>query len=339
MSAFPGGLRALQHQSLAERTTLRAGGACEWLVEVERSEQLDQVYQWARRENLPVLFLGEGSNVLFSDLGFRGLILRNRMGGRERCGNEVRVGGGENLGKLISWLNDQQLAGLERMYGIPGTVAGAVVGNAGAYGQEIEDTVVEILVWTAEGVRSLSPQEAQFRYRHSVFKERREWFILTCTLRLHPGSDNLRKISEEILLKRLVKYPAGLRCPGSFFKNIVAAELSRQSLQAIPSDFIQFGKIPAGKLLEAMGAKGARQGDAKIADHHANLLINCGGARSADLLQLANEYAGRVLERFGIRLEPEILIVDQRTWPHLQNQPGMANWNHLPGKDGRVSST
>ncbi len=308
----------IRRRLLSKVTTLCVGGSCHWFAEVSDQQQLEKAWISAREQSLPVLFLGDGSNVLFSDDGFPGLVLRNRILGIERSGNEVQVGGGEDLGRLIGWLNRQGLGGMERIYGVPGTLAGAVVGNAGAYGQEIRDLIVEASVWTPQEVHTLLARDLGFRYRHSVFKERRDWFLLSCTLRLKPSQEDLQQISKEILERRQVKYPPGLKCPGSFFKNIVAADLAQEVLQRIPQDFVQMGKIPAGKLLEAVGAKSAACGDALVADYHTNLIVNRGHATCRDILCLADEYAGRVWESFGIRLEPEILIVDDHIWPHLE---------------------
>ena len=295
--------------SLAELTTIRIGGVADWLTRVSTVEQLASAVAWARERQIPYLFLGGGSNILFSDSGYRGLVIRNRFLGFDRYGDEVEVAGGENLGEVIQRLNAMQLAGLECMYGIPGTVAGAIVGNAGAYGQEIKDCLVEVQTWSVDGIQSWTPREMQFRYRHSILKERRDLFVLGCRLKLSRSVADLAGKSAEILSKRQVKYPPHLRCPGSFFKNILVSDLSPEVLARIPERFIQFGKIPAGALLEAVGAKGASRGDALIADYHGNLFINRRLASSRDVLALANEYAEKVWERFHVRLEPEILIV------------------------------
>ena len=231
------------------------------------------------------------------------------------AGNEVRVSGGEDLGETIRWVNGLGLAGMERLYGIPGTLAGAVVGNAGAYGQEIGNRIREVSFWSPkEGVRTLPASDLDFRYRHSLFKERRDWFMLSCTLALEPASEPLQPVSDEILATRLAKYPAGLKCPGSFFKNVIAKELDPEVLSRIPTDFIFYGKIPAGKLLDQVGARGRRLGGALIAPHHANLFVNEEGAASRDMLALARKYSIRVRERFDIELEPEILIVSPNQW-------------------------
>ncbi len=303
-------LNLIPRVSLAELTTIRVGGIADWFNRAYEVEQLAAAVEWAGQRRLPFLFLGEGSNVLFPDSGFRGLVIKNRFLGFDRYDDEVQVAGGENLGEVIQRVNRLHLAGMECMYGIPGTLAGAVVGNAGAYGQEIRDSVVEVTTWSPDGVQTFDREAMQFSYRHSLLKDRRDLFVLNCRFRLKPAAENLTSKSDEILRKRLAKYPVGLRCPGSFFKNVLVRQLSPEVLAGIPSDFIQFGKIPAGKLLEEVGARGATCGDALIADYHGNLLINRRLATSRDVLALANEYARKVWDRFQVRLEPEILIVE-----------------------------
>ena len=174
MDAPPAELGLRPEALLAPLTTLAIGGRGRWLLELRDPGLLDTAWGWARRQGLPVLFLGAGSNVLFADAGYEGLVVRNRLRGRERAGNEVRVSGGEDLGETIRWVNGLGLAGMERLYGIPGTLAGAVVGNAGAYGQEIGNRIREVSLWSPkEGVRTLPASDLDFRYRHSLFKERR----------------------------------------------------------------------------------------------------------------------------------------------------------------------
>jgi UDP-N-acetylmuramate dehydrogenase len=294
---------------LASRTTMGIGGEARWFAEIGDAGQLPPLIRHACREGLPWFFLGEGSNVLFPDEGFPGLVIQNRILGRERQGVEVEAGGGENLGELITWLNRQGLGGLERMFGIPGSVAGAVIGNAGASGQEIGDRVLEITFHTGRSVESIRGAAAGFRYRHSSFKNHQHWFIMKITLLLHQTGEDLIGISKSILAKRLLKYPQGLKCPGSFFKNVQVENLPQEIMGRIPGDFAQFGKIPAGKLIQSVGACGASRGDAEVASYHGNLIINRGKATSGDVLALAADCAERVWGRYGIRLEPEIRIV------------------------------
>lgn len=321
----PNGPTIRAEVSLSHFCTLEVGGRARWFTRVSSRQELEQAVEWAAGLGIPVLSVGEGSNVLFPDSGYPGLVVQISVRGIRRRDSEVEVGAGENLNLLIRRLNGWYLAGMERMYGIPGTVAGALVGNAGAYGQEICEVVTSVSVWSDFQVWELDPEGAGFRYRHSRFKEHKNWVVLSCRLRPRPAVEDLQAVSNAILEKRAVKYPPGLRCPGSFFKNVLVEEVPPQSLRRLPTGFIQFGKIPAGKLLEAVGAKGARRGGAEIAGYHANLIVNRGGATSRDILDLGAQHAERVWERFGIRLEPEIYIVDDSSGFRVQPRKEGAN--------------
>ncbi|MEE2822700.1 MAG: UDP-N-acetylmuramate dehydrogenase [Acidobacteriota bacterium] len=292
-------------------STLKVGGIAEWFTQVNQLQQLQQAQAWAKQEGLPIFYLGDGSNVLFPDGSWPGLVIQNGIKGRQqKSSTEVQLCGGENLQNIVCWLNDLGLAGMECLYGIPGTLAGALVGNAGAYGQQLSDAVVEVSFWSGDQIEVLSSSELDFGYRHSIFKTHREWFILNCQMRLTESIEPLQDVSGEILSRRLKKYPVGLKCPGSFFKNISIHQVPQKILEKIPEDLIMFDKIPAGKLLEAVGANGMRRGDAQFASYHGNLIINLDKATSQDILLLAREYAEQVWNRFSIRLEPEIFIFE-----------------------------
>ncbi|MBI4455200.1 MAG: UDP-N-acetylmuramate dehydrogenase [Acidobacteria bacterium] len=320
--------------NLSDFTTFGIGGLARWVAEIQLVADLVGAWNWARDRRIRVLFVGEGSNILFSDEGFDGLVLINQIRGIQRaeapprvgdsstpvCSESeevrayLRVGGGVNLMSLIRWCNNQSLAGLEKMYGIPGTVAGAVVGNAGAYGQEIREVVAEVTVWDGKAIRVLTHRQLDLRYRHSILKENRHWFLVECLLRMRQSGENLQQVSDAIQEIRMVKYPCGIKCPGSFFKNVEVVTLLPDILDRIPPEFVMHGKIPAGRLLEAVGACGARCGQAMIASYHGNLFVNMGGACSRDVLKLATEFGNRVYKTFGIRLEPEVFIVDGQSF-------------------------
>jgi UDP-N-acetylmuramate dehydrogenase len=316
---LPSSIQLQRDVSLAHFSTLQVGGTAQWFTTVDKLQQLQQAQTWAEQEGLSIFYLGHGSNVLFSDGSLPGLVIQNLIKGRQQSGNEVELGGGEKLEDVIGWVNDLGLAGMERLYGIPGTLAGALVGNAGAYGQQVSDAVVEVSFWSGNQVKALPASDLAFGYRHSLFKTHREWFILSCRLRLTRSVESLQDVSGEILSRRLEKYPVGLRCPGSFFKNITLGEIAKETLEKVPENYIMFNKIPAGKLLEAVGANGVRRGDAQFASYHGNLIINLDQATSQDILLLAREYAERVWERFSIRLEPEIFILQEDSWPNRSN--------------------
>jgi len=310
MVLIPGTSLLLKENLSARRfTSLGVGGTCRYVAELERPEDLPPTLEWAKHHGLEVLYLGDGTNVLFADSGFSGLVLLNRIRGRTRRAEVVTVASGESLFELIRWLNQQQLGGMERMYGIPGTLGGAVVGNAGAYGQEIADSVLEIEVFGPDGPTFLPKENLQFRYRHSILKDLPELYLLRATFRLREGCRGLEETSEEILLTRRRKYPPELKCPGSFFKNPRLDEVPPTALDFLPPEIACHGKIPAGRLLEAVGANGTSLGQAQIADYHGNLLINRGNATGSEILGLARMMANRVRNRFGIELVPEVRIV------------------------------
>lgn len=312
LSARPRQAPAQREVPLGPMTTLGIGGPCRALVHAACAEDVKSALRQARREGLSVLYLGAGSNVLFDDEGFDGLVVRNEMRGVDVQGTEVVVASGHDLGGLIRFLNGRGLAGMERMYGIPGTVAGAVVGNAGAYGQEIGERLLEAEILENGRRRRLSARQLGFAYRHSRFKENPDWFLLNCRLRLERGKEDLQRISDDILAQRTQKYPPQLRCPGSFFKNLPLADLPPATARKLPESYVHYGKVPAGILLEAVGAKGARRGDAAIAGYHGNLFFNAGRATSHDMRRLARHWAARVEERFGLKLEEEIRIVGKQ---------------------------
>jgi UDP-N-acetylenolpyruvoylglucosamine reductase len=198
------------------------------------------------------------------------------------------------------------LSGLETLSGIPGAVGGAVFGNAGAYGRSISESVGKVEIWDGQDRRWLPGSACRFGYRESVFKST-DWIILSVVFRLKKGEKKkLIRISRQITKTRLKKYPSGLKCPGSFFKNILVKDVSGKSLKLVDRDKIIEGKIPAGYLLEEVGAKGMGCGGIAVADYHGNLLINTGRGRAGEVRRLGGLLKGRVRKKFGIELEEEV---------------------------------
>lgn len=297
------------NEPLHRITTLGVGGSAKFFGHVYDSDQLREGIAFAMALELPVVFMGDGSNVLVSDRGHRGLTLKCAFSGLRVRDRTAIAGAACSLLHLIETLNRSGLGGMERLYGIPGSVGGAVVGNAGAYGQEISDNFVDARVFRNGRIEKWPAARFRFGYRSSALKDCRDAFLVECRFRMTRSVDDLNEVSRQILQKRLPKYPPGMRCPGSFFKNVLVEELSPQALDRVPPDFIQFGKIPAGMLLQAVGACGARHGGAGIADYHGNLVYNSGTATAKEIEDLAMQYAEKVWARFQIRLEPEIRIL------------------------------
>lgn len=293
-------------------TTLQIGGPAKKFVEVTTQEDLIEAIQYAKDQKLPYLLIGGGSNLLVADEGIDCLVIKNEAAGIMRDVNKISVKSGTPLQTLVDYTINHGLAGLQKLTGIPGTVGGAVYGNAGAYGQTISDhlTTISALNTNNEAIEQLSNSDCHFNYRNSIFKKTRDT-ILEVTFQLEPGDPKiLAEEAKETLAKRLVKYPPGIKCPGSFFKNLVASEIPEEILKNIPPEKIVYGKVPAGALLEEVGAKGQKSDGIEIASYHANLFINEGTGTAETFYNLAKIYAEKVKERFGITLEPEVQLIN-----------------------------
>ena len=298
--------------NFSEITTLNIGGPIKEFYKAETEQELVNYIGMAIEKKLPYLVIGGGSNLLVSDSGFDGIVIQNLVKDKHVLGENLVVKSGEVLQGVVDFANDSGLAGLESLSGIPGTVGGAVYGNAGAYGQTISDHLVSVKYFDANvhEIKVAHKDDCGFKYRDSIFKKTKN-IILEITLTLEPAeSEQLKETSLEIIKKREVKYPPGIKCPGSFFKNIIASELPSKVLEGIPSDKIVYGKVPAGTLLEMVEAKGDKLGQIEIAPYHANLFINNGGGTAKDFHALAKKYFDKVKEKFWIELEPEVQLIN-----------------------------
>lgn len=298
--------------NFSQLTTLQIGGPIKEFVAVRTEEQLINNIELAKAKKEPFMVIGAGSNLLVSDSGFEGIVIKNEVKGIQKSGLQISAKSGVVLQDLVDYANHFGLMGFESLAGIPGTVGGAVYGNAGAYGQTISDNLVSVKVFDINDLKTnvIEKKDCGFLYRYSSFKKNKA-VITEVIFELTPGdSETLKRTSEEIIKKRSVKYPPGIKCPGSFFKNIVAADLPAEILAKIPSDKIVYGKVPAGSLLEMVGAKGDFLGQIKIMPYHANLFINEGRGTAEDFYNLAKKYFEKVKSMFGILLEPEVQFIN-----------------------------
>jgi len=258
----------------------------------------------------PVAVIGGGTNLVVSDDGFPGAVLRYT--GREIGfeGSLVRAGAGVVLQDLVNASIDRGLRGLDTMTGIPGWVGGAVYGNAGAYGHSINERIESVRFFDGEAIREISNAECEFRYRESVFKRNKTWIIVSATLRLSPAdAEELRTAADGILKIRNEKYPPTMRCAGSIFKNLLLAELPESVRARIPERVIREGKVPSAFFLEEAGAKGMSNGPIHVAGYHANLIYNRGAGTAQQIREIICVLKTRVHEKFGIELEEEVQYV------------------------------
>lgn len=297
-------------------TTLKIGGDIKAFIEVNSQDELVEVLKFASKEQMPFLIIGGGSNLLVSDEGVDFLVIKNSVTGIDSGQSQndrvkLIVQAGTVLQDLVDYTIEQGLEGLHKMTGVPGTVGGAIYGNAGAYGQTISEHITSVKFFDGENIKDSFKEECRFDYRSSIFKQNKDFVILEAEFTLEKNDPKkLEEESKDILAQRIKKYPPGIKCPGSFFKNIVASTLTPSQLAAIPKEKIVYGKVPAGTLLEDIGAKGARLGSIEIADYHANLFINKGGGKAIDFFELAGSLQKKVREKFGVELEPEVQLIN-----------------------------
>lgn len=291
---------------LAPLSTFRIGGRVEYFCEAKTPGDLAEAVNFARIQKIPYQILGGGSNVVFPDGKLKGLLIKVSAGGMKREGNRITAGAAVKLFDVVKKSVRAGLKGLETLSGIPGTLGGAVVGNAGAYGHSISEVIEKITVWDGKKTRELSRENCRFGYRESVLKHK-PYVVLSAVLKFKKGdAKKLGKISGEITKIREKKYKPGIRCPGSFFKNVLAKEVSKKALGKVDKSKIIDGKIPAGYLLESVKAKGMRVGGVYIADFHGNLLVNNGRGKAKDVKELSRILKNKVWRKFGIRLEEEV---------------------------------
>ncbi len=333
---------------LAPMTTLQVGGPARYFAETTSAADVREGVDWARARGLPLFVLGGGSNLVVSDSGFRGLVLKMSVRGIEQRnqGGQAffEAGAGENWDDLVARAVSANCAGLECLSGIPGTVGGTPVQNVGAYGQEVAETITEVeTLDLREGqLRTLCNEACGFAYRSSIFNnsERGRFVILRVTFALEPGGaprieyrdlreyfagthptlQQVRHAVREIRRSKamlIVEGDEDARSAGSFFKNPVldAAQYERLlsatsgTLPSYPAPGQQY-KVPAAWLLEHAGfCKGSSRGAVGISRKHALAIVNRGGATAAEIVALKNDIQAAVRDKFGIELVPEPVFV------------------------------
>jgi UDP-N-acetylmuramate dehydrogenase len=303
-------LTVSSHTPLARYTRFGIGGPADLYAETESVEAFIAATEAARASGIPTMVIGGGTNLIVSDEGFRGIVLRYRAEALLAANGRVVAQAGAVLQDLVDFTIERGLKGLETLAGIPGSVGAAVYGNAGAYGHSISERVVKVQFFDGQGVRVFGNEECEFRYRESIFKRHKEWIIFSTQLLLEAAdAGELQKIAGDILKVRNEKFPVTMKCAGSIFKNLLLRELPPAVAAEVPDKVVREGKIPAAWFLEQVGAKGMSRGEIRVADYHANLIYNTGTGTAADLRAVIEELKARVRARFGIEIEEEVQYV------------------------------
>ncbi len=300
---------------ISKLTTFKIGPVAREYAEVNSEDELKELINYANLSNIPFLILGGGSNVLFKNKIFEGLVIKNNIKGI-RIVNEsyVLVKSAERLVDLIDFLARNNLSGMEEMYGIPGTLGGAVRGNAGAFGVEIKDILKSVRAINTNTLKEFvfSNKECSFGFRESFFKFHPEWIVLEAEIILKSGiGKDIKSKCNKILSERNKRHLQDVMAAGSFFKNPVATKEVIEIFEKEKNTTSRGGRVPAGWIIEKVGLKNASVGGAQISPQHANYLINKDGSATADdILALKNMIQKRVFVEFGIDMETEVHIIE-----------------------------
>ena len=284
----------LVDEPMKKHTTFRIGGPADCFICPDTKEKLSQVLTLCREEGIPFFILGNGSNLLVSDQGYRGVIIQIYKNFQQTDieGEHIRAGAGILLSRLASLAAGAGLTGLEFASGIPGTLGGAVFMNAGAYGGEMKDVLTGVTVLDQEGrFCHLKAEELQLGYRTSLVKEK-GWIVTEAELKLAPGDpEKIRERMEELKEARCSKQPLEFPSAGSTFKR--------------PEGFF------AGKLIMDAGLRGLRVGGAMVSEKHCGFVINAGDATADDVRCLMGQIQDAVWDKFQVHLEPEVRFLGE----------------------------
>lgn len=290
--------RVVCKEPLSKHTTFKIGGPADYFVVTKTTEETAAVIHCCNQHDLPILMIGKGSNLLISDSGIRGVVLKQEHNPEEfyvSCSEEgylVTGGAGMNLTVFAMKIAKESLTGFEFAAGIPGSLGGAVYMNAGAYGGEIKDCIKSARVLTKEGeILSLNREELELSYRSSII-QKKGYYVIDATFLLQKGNrETILSRIEELNLARKEKQPLDYPSAGSTFKR--------------PEGYF------AGKLIMDAGLRGYQVGGAMVSEKHCGFVINTGNATAKDVLQLIADVRCIVKEKFGVTLEPEVRLIGE----------------------------
>lgn len=295
----------LFRESMKEHTSIRIGGMADVFARPQNVEDLRVLLKIANEENIPFTFLGWGSNTLVRDAGIRGFVVALMPGfskvevvADEADTMDVMAEAGVKIGALVELSREKSLTGVEALIGIPGSIGGAVVMNAGARGVEIKDVVREVTILTLEGeIKSISREKLEFSYRH--LKLPRGAAVLSAVFRLNKGNqEEIQNQIRQYQLKRAETQPLNFPSLGSVFKNP-----QPQKKNEVP--------LSAGQIIDEAGLKNIRVGGARISEKHGNFIVNEKDAKAKDVLVLINLVKEKVKEKTGIQLETEVKVLGE----------------------------
>lgn len=305
-------LNIKENIKLSYLTTLKIGGTAKYFVEVKEKDELVESFEWAAKNKLGYFILSGGSNVLVNDNVLEALVIKISNSIINAKGDRLESGSGSSLSSVLSKSVSNNLAGLEWAVGIPGSIGGAIRGNAGAFGNSISDLVETVEIYNIEKKKfqTFSKNDCKFGYRESVFAKNKSLLIWGITLKLSQGDSNdINNLVKRYLDHRVETQPK-LPSAGCIFKNLKIDDLrkwnSNLAKMAVDEDVVRNKLVPAGWLIEKLDFKGRKIGDIKVSLEHANFLVNSGHGLAGDFMKLANEIKEKAKKEYGVILDFEI---------------------------------
>ena len=298
---------------LKDYTTFKIGGPAEYFLLANKKEDIITGIAVAKKLQLPIFVFGGGSNVLVSDKGVKGLVIKianNHDITLKK--NTITAGAGVVLGELVALSINHSLQGLEWAGGLPGTFGGAIRGNAGAFGSEIKNSISQVQALDKKlQLLKLNNTQCQFSYRSSIFKKK-QWIILSAMVKLKRGEKkDLQQIANSRIRYRTEKHPLEYPNAGSMFKNVefkkVPPKFQKLFLDKVKDD--PFPIVPSAWFIIGAGLTGKRIGGAQVSKKHSNYIVNRGGATAKDILQLIHFIQKKVRQKYGVLLEMEVQFV------------------------------
>ena len=282
-------------EPMNKHTSFKIGGPCEIFIEPESVSEVLAVIDYLNKNGIEFIVIGNGSNLLVSDLGIDGVVIKigSKLSNIEVNGNEIYTESGALLSKVANVALANDLGGMEALSGIPGSIGGAIYMNAGAYGTEIKDVIKEVTFVNEKGeIITLGCEELELGYRKSIFTNK-NFIIISCILALKKGdNEEIKALMREYTKRRCEKQPLSYPSAGSTFKR--------------PQGYF------AGKLIEDCGLKGYSIGGAMVSELHAGFVINYDNATAKDVMDLIEYIKNKVIEKFGVEIEPEIKIIGRQ---------------------------
>lgn len=301
---------------MARHTNMRVGGPARWYCSAQSAEELCALVAACRAERVPWFVIGGGSNTLVADAGYDGLVIQMAM--RDIAVGESRVTAdpGAITAAVAREASEAGLTGFEWAISLPGTIGGAVRGNAGCFGGEMKDVVEEVVVGEMTNnecrMTKYGNRQCAFRYRHSIFKEQPGLVVLGVTLRLAAGNPSeSQKRMAEFLARRKAKQPLERPSAGCLFTNVLVDSVSAEQSAKLDAagDWraaVHDGQLPTGWIVEHLSMKGHRVGNAQVSAQHGNFVVNLGGATATDVAAVSDAVRAKALEVFGIDLHEEV---------------------------------